>query len=918
MKIKDKKNKKIQTLLGLLAVFLSIFLGWVVNLNPKSISDVNVQLSLFAMEKGYQGVTRMNSGEIDYTPKDYLLKILKSPKNLKNVEFGTIETLVIDIPFDSEALLNQEIENAKSVSLLNERSEAEFDASIRTGNDSSLKVSISLKGQALDHIQYKNKESMRIEVKNGSFKGMTEFSLQHPLVRDFQLEPVFMEVTKNYGILSTDYNLIKVVINGRSKGIFEIEEVGTKEHIERSGKRNSVVLRLEVNPNYNLRKLNISNSGFPETYRTAKIDTLNTSKIVNDPLLNEYKKIATSLLRSYLDGQVSASEVFDSKLMGNYLGIIEVFGSLHPAIYFNMHFYYNPLTGLLEPIAYDASLFQRYGKNTVIRNLTEGLFEELLHDEEIFEEYYKTISELSLDLVNKGSLYHSLVKIDQDWHSKLVKEYWLLGKIDFEEIRNRANELINKPKSSFAKKSTRTPPAFESRKYFCDNSQALTVDKLSEGFIDIKNPEYDLIHSENFIVNDCRVIKVWSSAFDNAKSSGKIKLVAIELLSDSTSKFYSIDKEVSIEQNSFLAEFSSALPSVPKYLEIFTADIVSDSVNVYFINPVNNKIDVITSNNITEPFVNSYLKEICLNECKTYDEEEIILNGNFKFEKSIFLRKGQQLRILQGSNLEFNENSGIFGYGSLEILGTKNNLVTLGAINTSWRGIHLYNHETNILQNIQVLSTYPQEVDFFRTGGLSIVGGVVDIKNLKIEDNGFEDAINLVGSSFTITELTVLNTVSDAIDIDNGKGVLDSSTFFCVGTGIEGGDAIDVSFTDASLENIDIVKVADKGISIGENSKVKINNISISNATSALAVKDGSKAYINGNLRIENSTYDILGFNKKDEFRSPTIEFLNINNFEKLKLLISENTTTNFENFDIKNKIFFDSLYRKEYSLDCK
>ena len=52
-------------------------------------------------------------------------------------------------------------------------------------------------------------------------------------------------------------------------------------------------------------------------------------------------------------------------------------------------------------------------------------------------------------------------------------------------------------------------------------------------------------------------------------------------------------------------------------------------------------------------------------------------------------------------------------------------------------------------------------------------------------------------TSFTITKLTVLNTVSDAIDIDNGKGVLDSSTFF-VGTGIEGGDAIDVSFTDAS------------------------------------------------------------------------------------------------------------------------
>ena len=74
---------------------------------------MNVQLSLFAMEKGYQGVTRMNSGEIDYSPKDYLLKIIKSPKNLKDAQFGTLETLIIDLPFDSEALLNQEIENAK-------------------------------------------------------------------------------------------------------------------------------------------------------------------------------------------------------------------------------------------------------------------------------------------------------------------------------------------------------------------------------------------------------------------------------------------------------------------------------------------------------------------------------------------------------------------------------------------------------------------------------------------------------------------------------------------------------------------------------------------------------------------------------------------------------------------------------------
>ena len=64
---------------------------------------------------------------------------------------------------------------------------------------------------------------------------MSEFSLQHPLVRDFQLEPMFMYVANNYGIITTDLKLINLNINGKNHGIFEIEEVGTKEHLERSG-----------------------------------------------------------------------------------------------------------------------------------------------------------------------------------------------------------------------------------------------------------------------------------------------------------------------------------------------------------------------------------------------------------------------------------------------------------------------------------------------------------------------------------------------------------------------------------------------------------------------------------------------------------------------------------------------------------
>ena len=66
---KNNSSFKNTLFFGILTIFLVIF-GWVLNLKPKSITDITVQLSLFAMEKGYQGVIRMDSGEISYSSFD--------------------------------------------------------------------------------------------------------------------------------------------------------------------------------------------------------------------------------------------------------------------------------------------------------------------------------------------------------------------------------------------------------------------------------------------------------------------------------------------------------------------------------------------------------------------------------------------------------------------------------------------------------------------------------------------------------------------------------------------------------------------------------------------------------------------------------------------------------------------------------
>ena len=103
-------------------------------------------------------------------------------------------------------------------------------------------------------------------------------------------------------------------------------------------------------------------------------------------------------------------------------------------------------------------------------------------------------------------------------------------------------------------------------------------------------------------------------------------------------------------------------------------------------------------------------------------------------------------------------------------------------------------------------------------------------------------------------------------------------------------DCIDISGALVNGKNLVSKNTLDKGISVGENSNVKIQNINIVNNNIALAVKDGSSADIK-NLTLKENKYDIALFVKKKEFSKPKLVLTNINNLDKKRILQSKNTT---------------------------
>jgi hypothetical protein len=101
-------------------------------------------------------------------------------------------------------------------------------------------------------------------------------------------------------------------------------------------------------------------------------------------------------------------------------------------------------------------------------------------------------------------------------------------------------------------------------------------------------------------------------------------------------------------------------------------------------------------------------------------------------------------------------------------------------------------------------------------------------------------------------------------------------------------DCLDISGSKIIGTVLKVDKSDDKGLSVGENSKVKIRNLTVENSKIGFAVKDGSDVYLE-NVKSINNQYDVAIFNKKQEFDTPFLEIKNFLN-ENKKILQSKSS----------------------------
>ena len=148
----------------------------------------------------------------------------------------------------------------------------------------------------------------------------------------------------------------------------------------------------------------------------------------------------------------------------------------------------------------------------------------------------------------------------------------------------------------------------------------------------------------------------------------------------------------------------------------------------------------------------------------------------------------------------------------------------------------------------------------FYTGCLNIYDSYIKNVSIKIINSPCEDSINFVRSKGSINIFESDGSKFDSIDADFSeiqfKNTLISNS---------GNDCVDVSKGKYSFEIMDLKNCFDKGVSVGENSLVKIEEITVFNSGSGIAVKDSSEVDIDL-YQSTKSDYCYATYRKKEEF----------------------------------------------------
>tara|TARA_B110000858_G_C17793775_1_gene471308 strand:- start:269 stop:2713 length:2445 start_codon:yes stop_codon:yes gene_type:complete len=758
---------------------------------------------------------------------------------LKHFQVSKLENLYLDI--DQKSILNLELQRelkSKNGGVLPNENKIMVPAKIRY-NDENYKIKIRTKGTRLIHWENKNETSYKIDIR-GEKKlfGMEEFSIQKPITKNYTYEYLFHKLLGHVGLANIKYFFVNLYLNNENLGVYAVEESFSKELIERQSRRNGPIFSTKDE----LGKLfpNIAFDLYSRDYWIEEKPQLISNLF--------------SILNNIKDKNFNINSYYDIDKWAKYFAIIDLTGTYHGSILKSVKLYYNPVTALFEPIGYDlhkgAGIFDNFIIMDFLQEKTPASRIACSwicpHEEWFFKFLINASGELNYEFISKYIKY--------------------LEKYSDEEFVVNFLEENNKELFSY------------NNEIYKDYSKSDRVNWKGAGFF---------VYDEDYLFNRAKLIKSRINKIDlqNIEVSKSDNLLYFE--DHHTSSFPIKAKTTECENKRDIKDFffagSMSISLNTTCNKIILKDykgniVIKDLKNYYKVNKDKKKAafkNLNESKHITKVSDNEYIiiSDITI-------KENTLVDKNQKF----ILKKNISINIINGSSL--------FIEGNFIFLNDDENYTTISSTDSS--GSLVFNNNNFDLKNIIFANlSKPNLEDYILYGGVNFINSNLKLENIIIKNSKNEDGINIINSKSKLSNIFFNNISADALDVDFGE--INFKNIHCEDIG---NDCLDVSGATIYGENLTSINVSDKGLSVGEKSNIKIKNMNFFSNYIALAVKDGSSAFLD-NIKLKENVYDIALFNKKNEFGKPTLIINKLESINEKKIIqsIGTNLLINGDNF---------------------
>jgi len=719
-----------------------------------------------------------------------------------------------------------------------------FPASLKL-NSEKIKAKIELKGNRPIHWQNPRETSYKIDIKgeNRIWK-MEEFSLQKPITKNYTYEFIFHRLFDYIDLINIEYFFINLFFNDQNYGVYAVEESFSKEVIERNNKRNGPIFSLKDE----------KGEYFPEvSYELYSKEFW----IKSNPLL---VKNLFSVLNNLGDDIININSYFDMDKWARYFAAIDLTGAYHGSLLKSVKLYYNPVTALFEPIGYDlhlgAGTFDDFIFSDFISKERPNVLCNFICDH---EQWYMLFFKKKNGELNNEFLKKYLFYLKEYSSEKFISEFLYQNQDNIKKINN----AIYKEYSKTDKISWIGLGLFVYDESYLFKRASLIksrIDSINLNTLDISRIE-NRIYFKDYKFSNFPVL----ARTDNCDSKNEIK------------ELY------------FAGNMETKLSSSCKKIVFFDNKGNDKILDLDENLRLSNKIFLDLKNNFLKVQDYKNLKRISHNEFKLEDKELLI-------EKNTFIHEEQKIFISNNSIINIINGATLFIEGEIIYENKDNNLNLI--FSSDFTGSLLFNNNKFNLKNIIFKNlNKPNLENYILYGGVNFINSNINLENIFIENSMNEDGINIINSKAKIKDIYFNDIFADAFDLDFSD--LEFENITCNNTS---NDCLDVSGSEVFGRSLISKNSGDKGLSVGENSNIKIKNIELYNNNVGIAVKDGSVAILD-NIKVRSNIFDIAIFNKKKEYSNPKLKANMINEVDKNKILQSKNSDLVINSVNYKSKL---------------